>query len=165
MGPSLWLWRVQRLSPLRGSAFCGARSQGLRPGLMNSAPSGLVWWCSRQRRRPWSRGLHGSRSAWVAVCMGRGLHGSRSAWVAICMGRDLHGPRSAWGRDLHGVAICMGRDLHGARSAWVAICMGSRSAWGAFRIGARFASGVLHRLWSRSGGRLWYRVQMRGVRG
>ena len=35
----------------------------------------------------------------------------------------------------------------------------------AFRIGARSASGVLHRLWSRSGGMLWYRVQMRGVWG
>ena len=87
--------RVHRLSPLRGSALCGARSQGLRPGLMNFAPSGLVWWCSRQRRRPWSRDLHESRS------MGRDLHGSRSAWD-----RDLHGGRVlAWSALLHRVLL------------------------------------------------------------
>ena len=73
------------LGSLRGA------SQGLRPGLMNFAPSGLVWWCSRQRRRPWSRDLHGSRSAWVAVCTGHDLHGSRSAWGSrSCMERVLH---------------------------------------------------------------------------
>jgi hypothetical protein len=39
--------------------------------LMNSAPSGLVRWCSRQRRRPWGRDLHGGRvSAWSAFCIG-----------------------------------------------------------------------------------------------
>jgi hypothetical protein len=48
----------------------------------------------------------------------------------------------------------MGRVLHGRVSAWVA-----------FRIVARSASGVLDRLWSRSGGMLWYRVQVRGVGG
>jgi hypothetical protein len=58
----------------------------------------------------------------------------------------------------------------GVAIAWVAICTGcglhdSRSAWGAFLHGARSASGVLHRLWSRSGGMLWYRVQVRGVGG
>jgi hypothetical protein len=89
---------------------------------MNFAPSGLVWWCSRQRRRPWSRVLHGARSARVAFCMGRVLHGARSArvafcMVAFCMGRVLRGSRSAW------VAFCMGRVLAWSRSAWVAFCM------------------------------------------
>ena len=35
--------------------------------------------------------------------MGRGLHGSRSARVTICMGCDLHG-----GRDLAWNAFCIG---------------------------------------------------------
>src|SRR5579864_7241555 len=82
---------------------------------MNSAPSGLVWWCSRQRRRSWSRDLHGLRFARVTICIG-----SRS-----CTGRDLHELRIARVTICIGSRSCMGRGLHGGRiSACSAFCIG-----------------------------------------
>ena len=102
---SLCLWAgAEAVAPPGLGSLWGA-SQGLRPGLMNSALRGLVWWCSRQKRRPWSRDLHGSRSGWVAICTGRDLYGSAICMVAFCMSRDLHGSRPCMERVLHRVPL------------------------------------------------------------
>ena len=119
-GPSFGLMAGAEAVAPPGLGSLRARSQGLRPGLMNFAPSGLV--CdARDRglalgsRSTWGRVLHGVRSTW-----GRVLHGARSAWGAFCTGRVLHrvfctgcGP---------GAAACCGI---GADERWVGLMVRS----------------------------------------
>jgi hypothetical protein len=115
---------------LSGIAFrIGSRPRAYAMWLMNSAPSGLVWWCSRQRRRPWSRDLHESRSVRVAICTGHDLRGiafrigsrprAYAMWLMNSAPSGLvrwcsRQRRRPWGRDLHG----------GRVSAWSAFCIG-----------------------------------------